>query len=74
PGDHPTSQWATGKLYRDEFTITIPADAPPGDYQIELGWAFWDDGARISPTVTDGRTDVALSEWESLLLAKIIIR
>jgi hypothetical protein len=34
---YPTSVWQPGEVIVDRHEITIPADAPPGDYPIEVG-------------------------------------
>ncbi len=36
-GGLPTPQWWTGDVIRDELKLSVPADAPPGQYQIEIG-------------------------------------
>jgi hypothetical protein len=79
PGNHPTSEWTPGKLYRDEYHFNIPDHTPPGTYPIEIGWTYWDDGARIPPILIERNTPqpetpVVISEWESLLLTEIIVR
>jgi len=37
-GLYPTSDWGAGEMVRDTFSLTIPADAPPGLYDVQLGW------------------------------------
>jgi hypothetical protein len=37
-GLYPTSQWGAGEMVRDIFTLTIPAGAPPGLYEVQVGW------------------------------------
>jgi hypothetical protein len=37
-GLYPTSAWGAGEMVRDSFTLTIPDDAPPGLYDVEVGW------------------------------------
>jgi hypothetical protein len=37
-GTLPTSSWAAGQVVDDPYTITLPADAPRGKYQVEVGW------------------------------------
>lgn len=34
---YPTSVWTVGEIVRDQFAIEIPADAPPGEYQLQTG-------------------------------------
>jgi hypothetical protein len=37
-GSYPTTQWQPGEKVTDQYTLTIPAGAPPGDHRLELGW------------------------------------
>ncbi len=37
-GLYPTSIWGAGEMVRDTFTLTVPADAPPGLYDVQVGW------------------------------------
>jgi hypothetical protein len=34
----PTSYWPPRQQVADEHTLTIPTDAPPGDYRLLVGW------------------------------------
>ena len=36
-GSAPTRAWVAGDLILDEYQIALPADAPPDEYQLELG-------------------------------------
>jgi hypothetical protein len=37
-GLYPTSLWGAGEMVREPFTLTVPADAPPGLYGVQVGW------------------------------------
>ncbi len=37
-GKYPTSAWGPGEMVRDTFVLTVPADAPPGLYDVQMGW------------------------------------
>ncbi len=37
-GTQPTSGWQPGRVIRDTYEIVVPADAPRGEYSIEIGW------------------------------------
>jgi hypothetical protein len=37
-GRYPTSAWAAGEMVRDRFEVVIPDDAPPGLYDLLVGW------------------------------------
>ncbi len=39
---YPTSRWDAGEIVRDVIQLTIPADAPPGEYRLTL-----DDGVQV---------------------------
>ena len=46
-GAYPTSFWDAGEIVVDEYTFVVPRDAPPGDYQIEIGIYRASDGTRL---------------------------
>ena len=35
-GAYPTSRWLAGDVWRGQFTLVIPGDAPPGRYRLRL--------------------------------------
>lgn len=37
-GTLPTSSWTAGQTVRDPYSVVLPADAPRGRYQVEVGW------------------------------------
>jgi hypothetical protein len=37
-GAYPTTKWGTGEMVRDSFLLPLPEDAPPGLYDVEVGW------------------------------------
>jgi hypothetical protein len=37
-GLYPTSDWGAGEMVRDIFTLAVPDDAPPGLYEVQVGW------------------------------------
>ncbi len=36
-GTYPTTVWEAGEIVVDEYKIPVQADAPPGEYQLEVG-------------------------------------
>lgn len=65
-GTYPTSAWGAGEMVRDSFTLTVPADAPPGLYNLEVGWYDPATGQRLP--VGDGdtvRVAVLPAGWEA---------
>jgi 4-amino-4-deoxy-L-arabinose transferase-like glycosyltransferase len=47
-GFYPTSQWEMGEVVRDQYDILISSEAPPGEYQIEVGMYLAETGERLS--------------------------
>jgi hypothetical protein len=37
-GTYPTSRWKEGETIRERYVVPISAQAPPGEYQVEVGW------------------------------------
>jgi 4-amino-4-deoxy-L-arabinose transferase-like glycosyltransferase len=44
-GSRPTTGWVPGEIINDTVSITLDADAPPGDYWLEVGLYDADDPA-----------------------------
>jgi hypothetical protein len=51
---YPTTEWTIGEIVRDRFSIAIPGDAPPGDYQLDVGFYLLDTMARLPATDAAG--------------------
>jgi hypothetical protein len=51
-GRYPTSAWGAGEMVRDTFTLAVPADAPPGLYDVQVGW--YDPATQERLPVGDG--------------------
>jgi hypothetical protein len=49
----PTSRWQVEDVVADRYDIPLGPDAPPGDYQIEVGMYLLETGERL-PLVRDG--------------------
>lgn len=45
----PTSQWQTGRVYADTYSLSLPDDLPPGTYRLLLGVYDWQSGHRLTP-------------------------
>ncbi len=48
----PTSTWVPGQRVADEFVVTLPADATPGDYRLVTGFYDPISGARLGDAFT----------------------
>ncbi|HLY28485.1 MAG TPA: hypothetical protein VKQ72_19210, partial [Aggregatilineales bacterium] len=73
PGTLASSQWLPGKLYQDSYDFPVDAAAPPGNYQLEIGWT---QGAseRLQPTLLANQDGISVSDLKSLLISAITIR
>jgi mannosyltransferase len=47
-GAFPTDRWSPGEILVDRYTLTIPRQAPPGTYVIEVGMYRPDNGQRLA--------------------------
>ncbi|MFZ5916005.1 MAG: ArnT family glycosyltransferase [Chloroflexota bacterium] len=68
PGDgtFPTVAWEAGEIVVDEYTLNIPADAPPGAYELEVGFYYLPTLERLS--LVDGAGQVI---GDRVLLEKV---
>ena len=60
-GSVPTTTWTPGDLILDEYQLQLPPDAPPGEYEIEVG--LYDptaNGARAITTSPAGQDHLIL--------------
>ncbi len=64
-GLYPTSAWGAEEMVRDTFTLTVPADAPAGLYDVQVGW--YDPATQERLPVAGGtsqRLGVVPVNWE----------
>jgi hypothetical protein len=54
-GTYPTTGWVEGEVITDAHEIAVKSDAPPGDYQIEVGMYDAATGQRL-PVFDEGGT------------------
>ncbi len=54
-GEAPTLLWVPGERIDDTVTLVIPAEAPPGDYVVEVGMYRAEDLARCLTFNADGK-------------------
>jgi 4-amino-4-deoxy-L-arabinose transferase-like glycosyltransferase len=53
-GHYPTAVWQPGETVLDVHPLTIPADAPPGDYQLEAGLYLLETMVRLPAADAEG--------------------
>jgi hypothetical protein len=52
-GFYPTIAWPVGPLIEDMRSLPLPADLPPGEYQVQVGWYSLPEVQRL-PVTQDG--------------------
>ena len=52
-GFYPTAVWREGEIIRDEVSFEVAADAPPGSYDLAVGFYTWPDFQRLPVGETD---------------------
>ncbi len=65
-GQWPTNTWQRNEWLTDQVSISLPAELPPGQYQIIVGWYHIESGQRL--TLADDETQ------NSIILSTIIIQ
>jgi hypothetical protein len=54
-GARPTGGWAVGEEISDPYRLNLAADAPPGRYQVIVGWYLLADMSRLPVVDAGGR-------------------
>ncbi len=67
-GSYPTDRWPTGRTMWDPYHLALGAELEPGQYEIETGLYYWEDGQRVA--ITGGDADPANS---AVRLGSIVI-
>ena len=65
-GFYPTTGWEAGGIVRDQYDLSISPDAPPGQYQIEVGMYLVETGERLPILAEDGSV-----QGDKILLTKV---
>jgi hypothetical protein len=53
-GTHPTSAWREGEVIEDRYVVVLDPDAPPGPYQVTIGWYLLETMQRLPVLDADG--------------------
>jgi len=73
PGGLLATEFLPGKLYKDEFRVRIPADMPPGEYFLEVGWFDPQTGEQLEPDPATVKPPLRIL-WRSVLLPSVQVR
>jgi hypothetical protein len=53
-GTYPTSAWREGEVIEDSYVVTLEPDAPPGQYQVAIGWYLLETMQRLPVLDAEG--------------------
>jgi hypothetical protein len=53
-GTHPTSAWREGEVIEDSYVVPLDPDAPPGAYQVAVGWYLLETMQRLPVLDAEG--------------------
>jgi hypothetical protein len=67
-----TAEYLPGRLYVDEFRLPLPADIPPGEYFLEIGWYDPVTGEQLEPQAEAVTAPLGVL-WRSILLPPVEI-
>lgn len=70
PGGLFTSEYLPGRLYMDEFRVSLPPDLPPALYFLEIGWVDQATGEQLD-VPADAIEKPLRILWRSILLPSI---
>ncbi len=73
PGGRFTTDYWPPQIYADQSVLTLPADMPPGDYFVEIGWFHPDTGEQLDP-LDEAMVPPLRELWRSVLLPSITVR
>jgi 4-amino-4-deoxy-L-arabinose transferase-like glycosyltransferase len=65
-GFYPTTAWEAEEIVRDQYDVGISPDAPPGQYQIEIGMYLAETGERLPVSAKDGS-----AQGDRILLTRV---
>jgi len=68
-----TRDWEKWRYLTTEFTLALPKDAPPGEYQVGIGWYDEANGQRLPFTLPSHPPSAPLSESANMLLLTQIV-
>ena len=54
-GSYPTTRWTPGEELTDLYEVRLAPDAPPGHYQVEVGWYLLATMRRLQVVDADGQ-------------------
>ncbi|MER3457306.1 MAG: hypothetical protein C4309_00310 [Chloroflexota bacterium] len=69
-GEYPTSFWDAGERIADTHILTIPPDAPPGQYRLYLGLYVLETGERLPILGANGQIIADHVVWPTSIVIR----
>ncbi len=73
-GEYPTSFWDAGERIADTHILTIPPDAPPGQYRLYLGLYVLETGERLPILDANGQIIADHMVWPTPIVIRCVGR
>jgi hypothetical protein len=70
---YPTSQWQANRYITTDLTLAVPANLPPGKYQLVIGLYDPSSNQRL-PLVTSAPHDPTIDGYDALVLNEVHLR
>ena len=71
--DYPSEQWAPGEIIVNRIDAPIAAGAPPGDYELRVGWFSQASNQRLNVVAPDGGFGGTVARLASIPVARLTI-
>jgi hypothetical protein len=68
------TRWQAGGYYRDNVALSVPPEAPPGEYEVWVLIFDWRDNRKLPVTLGAGATTDSGATADYVMLTKIVIR
>jgi 4-amino-4-deoxy-L-arabinose transferase-like glycosyltransferase len=69
--DYPSEQWTPGEIIVNRIDVPISAGAPPGDYELRVGWFSPETQQRLNVVAADGGFGGTVAQLQPIPIEQI---
>lgn len=69
--DYPSEQWTPGEIIVNRIDVPIAAGAPPGDYELRVGWFSPETNQRLNVVAADGGFGGTVAQLKPIPIAQV---
>jgi 4-amino-4-deoxy-L-arabinose transferase-like glycosyltransferase len=69
--DYPSEQWTPGEIFVNRIDVPISAGAPPGDYELRVGWFSPETQQRLNVVAADGGFGGTIAQLKTIPIEQI---